>query len=388
MRRLVPTVFLAGWLALAGSVGAQELCPGFSIVIHTPEDDLMLSLHGAENPQEQLEALDKYVAEHPDSPFMPCVHEYYTIPYSKLNNYDKVIEHGEKGLAGEYRDLMLLKNLVTAYVASGRLGDMAFQAVLEAPEQIRKETTPARPTDATDEQWAEVQAEHEAKAREHRSYMEYAFFQLLQREPDPQKRIQWLDKFVEAYPESPNATQVQLNYFMAYQLAGNAEKAAEHGEKAIEADVNNLVALNLVADDYATRQTNLEKAEDYAKRALELATNLKKSEGMADEQFQLYQSQQQGLARVTLGYVAFQKAAKTRRVAPAIEEFKAAVDLLEGNPGLLGKALYFLASAYEFQIPPNHKGAMEALERAAKVEGPWKGPALELLAKVRKAAGQ
>lgn len=388
MRKLVPSMFLAGWLAIGASAQAQELCPGFSIVINTPEDSLMLALHGAESPEEQLEALDKYVSEFPESPFMPCVHEYYTIAYTKLNNFDKVIEHGEKGLAGEYRDLMLMKNLVTAYVASGRLGDAAFQAILEAPEQIRKETTPARSSDTTDEAWAQITEEAAAKAREHRAYMEYAFFQLLQREPNAQKRIQWLDQFVDAYPESPNKSQLHLNYFLAYQLAGNSTQAAEHGEKAIEADANNLLALNLLADDYATRQTNLEKAEEYAKRALAIATELKKAEGMTGEQFQLYQKQQQGLARLTLGYVAFQKAAKTRRVAPAIEEFKAAADLLDGNPNLLGKALYFLASAYEFQIPPNHKAAIDALSRAAQLESPWQGPSQELLAKVRKAAGQ
>jgi tetratricopeptide (TPR) repeat protein len=233
-----------------------------------------------------------------------------------------------------------------------------------------------------------VQAEHEAKAREHRSYMEYAFFQLLQREPDAQKRIQWLDKFAEAYPESPNATQVQLNYFMAYQMGGNSEKAAEHGEKAIEADPNNLLALNLVADDYATRGANLEKAEEYAKRALELATGLAKPEGMTDDQFGLYRNQQLGMARLALGNVAFQQGSRTRRVQPAIEHFKAAADLLEAAPPLLGRTLYYLGYAYEVVYPPNHKAAMDALGRAAEIASPWQGEARDLLAKVRKAAGQ
>jgi tetratricopeptide (TPR) repeat protein len=218
--------------------------------------------------------------------------------------------------------------------------------------------------------------------------MEYAFFQLLQREPNGQKRIQWLDQFVDAYPESPNATQIQLNYFLAYQMAGNAEKAGEHGEKAIEADPNNLVALNLVADDYATRQTNVDKAEKYANRALELATNLKKPEGMADEQFAAYQNQQMGMARLTLGYIAFQRGSQTRRVQPAIEHFKAAADLLEGAPQLLGRTLFYLGYAYEVIYPPNHKGAMDALARAAEIASPWQGEARELLAKVRKAAGR
>ncbi len=387
MRKLLVTVLLAGDLFVAGPLMAQQVCPGYSIVINTPEDELTLAYNGADNPQEQIAALDKFAQEHADSKFMPCAHEYYTMAYMKLNNYDKVIEHGEKGLA-EHQDLMLMMNLTKAYVASGKVSDNVFEVVLKAPEEIKTESLPSRSTTVGDEEWKKIVEEAEAQAKEWRAYMEYAFFQLLQRELDGNKRLQWLDRFVEAYPETPNAAQVNFNYFLAYKLANNPAKLDEYGEKAIASDPDNVATLNLVADDYATRQTNLGKAETYAKKALNLAPAMKKPEGMTDEQFKATHDSQLGWAHLNLGFVEYQQGSKTRKYAPAIQEFKTAIDLLNANPELQGRALYYLGYAYEASAPANHKGAIEALTRAVSLASSWQASAQDLLAKVKKAVGQ
>jgi hypothetical protein len=64
-------------------------------------------LNGADSPQEQLAALDKFAQEHADSKFMPCVNEYYASVNLKLKDYDKSIEYAEKDLAANYQDLNL-----------------------------------------------------------------------------------------------------------------------------------------------------------------------------------------------------------------------------------------------------------------------------------------
>jgi tetratricopeptide (TPR) repeat protein len=387
MRKLSLALLLAGGLCLVGPLRSQQVCPGFSIVINTPEDELTLAFNGAETPQEQIAALDKFVQEHPDSKFMPCAHEYYTLAYMKLNNYDKVIEYGEKGLA-EHQDVMLMMNVTKAYVASGKASDAAFETILKAPEQIKTEGTPSRPTAMSDEEWQKTQEEAAAQAKEWRAYMEYAFFQLLQREPDGNKRVQWLDRFVQAYPESPNAAQISFNYFLAYKLANNPAKLDEYGEKAVAADPNNPATLNLVADDYATRQANLDKAEAYAKKVLDLVPAMQKPEGMTNEQFKANQDSQLGFAHLTLANIAFQRGIKTKKVAPAIQEFKTAIDLLNSNPELQGRALFYLGWAYEAGTPANHKGAIDALTRAVSLPTSWQAQAQDLLAKVKKAVGQ
>ena len=384
MHKLFPAAVLAGWLFYALPLAAQLQC---SVVVNTAEDELMLAVNGAtENPQNQVAALDKYAQAHADSKFMPCVNNSYTSAYLKLNNFDKAIEYGEKNIAANQLDINQMLNLMKAYVASGKVTDLTFDAIGKAAGQIKVESKPDRPSTMNDADFAKLQEESAATAKDQRAYAEYAFFQLLPRVTDPTKRVQYLDAFVQAYPDTPNGAQVNFQYFVAYSYANNPAKAEEYGEKAIAGDPNNVEYLDTLASDYSTRRVNLDKATEYAKKVLQLAPAVKKPEGTTDEQFKATQNSQLGIAHLTLGYVGFLKAEKTHKVADVISEFKSAIDLLEGNPELQGKALFFLGNAYEFETPANHKAAVDALTRASNLQTSFQAPSKDLLAKVKKAA--
>lgn len=388
MRKLFLAMLLAGWLSYALPLGAQQVCPGLPYVANTPEDELMQAVNGAEKPEDQIAALDKFAQEHSDSKFMPCVDEYYTLAYLKLNNFDKVIEFGEKGMASNYQDMMLMLNVTKAYVASSKVSDTAFDIILKAPEQIKADANPNKPPNVSEAEWQKNLQELAEQGNEQRAYMEFAFFQLLPRVTDPNKRIQFLDGFMKSYPETKSMGQINFQYFLAYKMANNTAKADQYGEKAIASDPTNVPFLNLVADDYATARTNLDKAAEYARKVVELVPAMKKPEGMSDDQFKSYRDSQLGLAHATLGYIAFLKAGKSRKVAPTIQELKTAADLLNGNPELQARTLFYLGNAYEFEYPPNHRAAIDALTRASSLQSAWQGQARELLAKVKRAAGQ
>jgi len=388
MRKALLTVLLMGtMLAISPRLPAQAVCPGYSIVINTPEDELTLAYNGAEGPQDQVAALDKFMQAHADSKFAPCAHEYYTMSYLKLNEYDKVIEHGEKAVALGHRDVMTSLNVAKAYVASGKVGEGAFDAIVGAAEVIRTEGTPSRSSTLSEEDWQKELEAATAQANDWRAYMEYAFFQLIPREPDASKRIAWLDKFAEAYPDSPHPGQLHFQYFLAYKMTNQADKAIEAGEKAVAADANNVAAANLLAYDYAFVKRDADRATELAEKAFELSAAMKKPEGIADDQFQTDKNNQSGMARLTRGFSAYVKAEKTRKVGPAIDDLKAAADLLGGNPVLQAQALYLLGNAYEFQYPPNHKLAIDALTKASGIASPWQADSQNLLVNVKKAAG-
>jgi hypothetical protein len=388
MRRLLQAVLMIGFLVWALPSPAQTPCVGFSVVTNTPEDQLMLAVNGADKPEEQIAALEKFAQEHADSKFMPCVYEYLTSTNVKLSNFDKAVEYGEKDLAANYLDLNLAITLLKAYVGAGKANDAAFDIIAKSPDLIKKEMTPSKPANISDADWQKMQEEAGASAKDDRAFMEYAFFQLLPRVTDANKRVQYLDGFAQAYPDTTNAGQLNFQYFVAYAMLNNMAKADGYGEKAAVADPPNIVALNLVADSYATRQINLDKAGTYAKKALDLATSMKKPEGEPDEQFKTEQNNALGLAHLTLGYVAFQRASKTKKVGPAVQDLSAAAELLKANPEYQGKALFLLGNAYEFEYPPNHRLAIDALTRAAGLQSSFAPPSRDLLAKVKKAAGQ
>ena len=123
MHKLFQPVLVVICLLYALSLGAQTPCPSLSVVVNTPEDELMLAVNGAENPQDQIAALEKFAQAHADSKFLPCVYEYLTSANVKLNNLDKAIEWGEKDVAASYADLNLTINLLKTYVGSGKAGD-------------------------------------------------------------------------------------------------------------------------------------------------------------------------------------------------------------------------------------------------------------------------
>ncbi len=370
---------------------AQQPCPSFTVAVNTDEDHLMLAVIGADNPKEQLDALDSFVKDHSDSKFMPCVNEYYATVNFKLKEFDKSIEYAEKDLAVNYQDLNLFLTLLRAYASSTKVSDTAFEVINKVPDQVKTElSNPARPPKATDEDLAKIQKDNQELAKDSHDYAVWAFFQLLPRVTDPAKQTQVLDAFLKVYPdvEKDNAAQVDTAYFQAYQQQGNMDKTVEYGDKLIAADPNNVVALNTLGLIYAfySPHPSVEKAAGYAQKALPAAQALKKPDGVDDAAFKKEQDNQLGIANLTLGYAALNRAERTTKLAPAIEQLKTASTLLEGNPGLQGQALYYLAFAYERGYPANHHAAMEALNKAVTLPGPFQGQAQALLAKVKAAA--
>ena len=174
-------------------------------------------------------------------------------------------------------------------------------------------------------------------------------------------------------------------------MANKPDKVMEYGEKTIAADPNNLLAYNLLAYDYSIGRTNPDKAVDYAKKAIELASADEEARGrfpmLSSKRSRTTSSAWLTFRWDTLHYYAC-GAAKSKKLTPAIEELKTAADLLGANPELQGQALYYLAYAYESGTPVNHKGAMEALNKAASLQSSWKAQADDLLAKVKKAASR
>ena len=88
---------------------------------------------------------------------------------------------------------------------------------------------------------------------------------------------------------------------------------------------------------------------------------------------------------MTIGYAALVRAEKTGRIVPAIDELKLAGPLLAANPALAGQAYYFLAYFNERGTPPNHRGALDALNKAVALPGPMQPQSKALLAKVKAA---
>ncbi len=384
-------VFVVAALALASApLWAQQPCPTLSVTVGSDEDTLMLAVNGAEDPANQIAALDKFAKEHADSKFMPCVNEYEASAHFKQKEYDQAIDYAEKDLALNYQDLNLLLTLLRAYASSTKVSDTVFAVINKVPDQVKTETGhPAKPINASAEEWAKIQKDAAELAKDSHDYAVWAFFQVIPRVTDSAKRIQDLDEFLKTYPEAEkdNALQVDSLYFQSYQSAGNLDKTVEYGDKIIALDPANVEALNMVGFIYAFYMPHPQpdKGATYAQKALAAAQTRAKPGGMDDATFQKNQNTEKGMAHLTIGYDALVRAPKTLKIVPAINELKIAAPLLADNPALQGQALFYLANAYEMGTPAYHRGAYDALAKAVTLPGPMQGQAQALLKKVKAA---
>jgi hypothetical protein len=171
-------------------------------------------------------------------------------------------------------------------------------------------------------------------------------------------------------------------------MQNNLDKTVEYGDKVIAADPNSVVVLNTMGmiTAFYLPHPSPEKAAIYAQKGLAAAQGLKKPDGIDDAAFKKEQDTQMGIAHLVLGYAALMKAGRTTKFGPITDELKNSSDLLEGNAGLQGQALYYLAFACEKQYPANHQAAIVALNKAVTLPGPFQGQSQALLAKVKAAA--
>ena len=158
---------------------------------------------------------------------------------------------------------------------------------------------------------------------------EYNAFQAMLKEPDPQKRIGVAEAFLQKFGATTDfkdqAYQIEM---VAHQQLNESAKAIEAAHKAVEANPDNIAALNYLSyafpfvfkTDAADKDAQLAQAEADAKRGLETLQKLQKPANVSDDQF----NQQVKVLRANfngaLGFVALQK----KDYTSAITSLKAA----------------------------------------------------------------
>ena len=378
MRRFLLLVIIGLVTVCVRPLVAQQPCPGFpGVPIGSAEDYLIQYIFEAEDLEERIKILDEYVEDNPESKFLPCVEEYYALYYLQLQNNDKVIEHGEKAAESGKAGFLLYLNLTKAYVGKGGPAERGTEVTLISAGQLN-------------ELWNEPpeSEEEQAALRENltgsRSYLEYAFFQMVPRIQDANQRIQFLDQFPERFPESTLQGQLNLQYFAAYKMSNNEPKVIEHGEKAVAASPDDVVTLNLVAEDYADRGKNLEKATEYANKVLELAPSMERPAHIPEDRWEGVKSAQLGLAHESLGYIQYREGLPRKRFTSAVKEFKAAIELLEEDPFRQTRAKFRLGWTYAaMPATSGLKQAVSVLQEVAAASSPWQAAAQDTLNKVR-----
>ncbi len=372
MRRcLIPV--LALFAALATQAQAQ-IGKRIAVQAGSPEDKALSEISATSEPARKLELIDKFFAEYGKGDMAIVGYELYIAYYQAAKNYDKVSEYAEKLLSVDAENFPAAVNL---FRAAQEKGDT--QKLFAAGERVggllaQYKAKPA-PEGTTAEGWQLQKSSALAEAQDNINYVEYTLFSIGYQTRDPLARAALLERFAAAFPDSPYTANAQTLIASAYQEAQNYPKMLNYGQKILAGDPKNLSMLLLLSDYLSERGEQLDKAEGYAKKALDLLATAKKPEvaGLTEDQWAKQVALQKGLAWTSLGQIYI----NWRRDAQAVEAFRTAAPLLKAdqvtyarNQYRMGFALLNLKRVAE---------ARAALMEAASINSPYRGLAQEKL---------
>jgi len=361
-------------LALLFCIFAISLCAwsqNTPIVIPagTPEDKDLATITAENDGQKRIAAYLEFITKYADNKAAVAYAEWQlSQQYLAAGDNAKALDFGSKALAaypGNFDIIMSQASVAQAMKENGKVVDYAVQGA-EIYNSIAKQP---RPADMSDADWNSKITTEQNSAQSTYDFLETSAYNAIASEQDPAKRMTEIEKFTPAFPKSKFEAQIsQLALYSLRQL-NQPQRLVAYGEKALAANPNSLPTLLMMADAYSGDPKESAKAASYANKVLSIVGN--NPEG-GDKEKKSYA----GLAHVTLGRADLNQ----EKLIPAVTDLKAAVSLLQDDPSDQQAALYYLGYAYAKQ---NKKAdAIATLQKAAAINGPYQGPAREMLAKI------
>lgn len=148
---------------------------------------------------------------------------------------------------------------------------------------------------------------------------------------DLKQKIALGEAFVQKYPESRYRTVIYSTLTSAYLNTGQVEKMEEVGDKEVELNPNDVQVLavlgqtipRVINSKTADPAKELDKAERYAKRAIEVTPTITKPDNITEENFVNAKNMTLAMAHSGLGLVYVRHA----KYAEAITELEASVKI-------------------------------------------------------------
>jgi len=340
----------------------------------SPEDQALQTITAEQDAQKRAALYEDFVQKFSSNPAAAAYGNWQIAQiYQASGDSQKALDYGDKALAGAPDNLGLLVFQTNVAQSAKNYSKVIEYAVRggAAHNAAKKEAKPAAAGAET--------AEDEDAAADKNSYnfMEAAAFNAIANESDAKTRMDDIDRFTAAFPNSQFADQLSTYALMSLTQLNDLPRLLAYGEKTLATDPSNLSALLLLANAYVDdpKPGSLAKSVTYAQRAIAAA---KADAPDADKAHKV----SAGAAHSTLGY-AYMKQDKT---AAAIPELRAATVLLRDQSDQDAIALYRLGFAYAKLRRVDE--ARQVLAEAVKIPGPVQKPAEDLLLKVNAARTQ
>lgn len=341
----------------------------------TPEDRALTEINNATDAAKKLQLLDKFLAEFGQGDLAIAAYEIYMTHYAAEKNYDKAFEYGEKILQVDPDSFGAASTLLRLAQEKGDTAKMFDYGDKVGEILQRFMAAPAREGTSAEE-WRQQKIDTVATLADQINYVQYTLFNTAYQAPDPAQRAVLLERYVKCFPDSQYTSTAQSLVAASYRQSQNYPKMLEFANGILVRDPNNVGMMLLLADYWSEKAEELDKAEGYAKKSLDLLAKAEKPAQVTEEQWTQQKSVQQGLAQAALGQIYVNQ----NKLPLAVEAFKAAAQFVKSDPGSYACNLYRLGFTYARM--KNNVEARKALTEAAAIEGPCKEMAQDTLTKV------
>lgn len=380
-----PTLALILALTLSATLAAQAPDIRSPDINTSAPDGAMLAEAGiAETAEERIPILESVLVEHPDTKYKGYVLLQLQGAYIQQQQWDKAVETGNALLEIVPNDLEVRHNINQSLLQLGRWDELG--ETLTAARPLADEAVKAPKPEDPDEDEEAMYESQIAYAEGVVQWLEWATNTAGLQQTDPAKKIAWMDRLRENYPESQYAKNREMDYVQAYQAAGDQANMVVWMKKAVEAGQGDEALLYQLAENAYGPET-YEESKGYAQQILDRleAQGDAPREGMTAEQWTAHKTKYEAYARFVLGRIEVAKNNKPGYRAGRAQLLQT-VDFLKEEGGPRYHLLsYFLGVCYvQLDIQgDNIQKALYWMGQAASTDGPFKAQAQGAVKKIR-----
>jgi tetratricopeptide (TPR) repeat protein len=366
-------IFLVATLLTAAFAGAQV--EKVIIPAGSPEDQAMQAISGENDVQKRIAMLQDFLQKFSGNRQAVTYGEWQLAEaYLDQGDTAKALEYGKKAADSQPNNLDILMFLAGA-AHRAKANDVIVDCAVRGGAAFNGIAVQPKPDGMSDEAYQLRIKQAQDPARSSFEYLETSGLNAMVDESDAKKRMTYIERYMAAFPGSRFQEQITQLALQTLGQLNDSARLASFSQKALAANPNSVSTLVVLSEAYgaSAEPASGTRAETYARKALELAAAQKPT---AENRMALFS----GLAHSALGYALL----KQDKNVPAIAELKAATAQLKEQADAYPAALYRLGFAYA--KTGRLTEAKTALTELAAIDGPYRQPARDLLAKVEAGA--
>lgn len=367
-------VFVAIGILLAASVAGAQVAK-ITIPAGSPEDQALQAITAENDGEKRMAMLQDFLQKFSGNP-QAVIYGQWQVAQQYLDQGDtaKALEYGKKAADGQPNNMDILVFLAGAAVRA-KAFDVIVDCAVRGGTAFNGIAAQPKPEGMDAEDYALRIKQAQDPLRNSFEFLEVSGLNAMVDEPDAKKRMGYIERYLGAFPGSRFQEQITQIALQTLGQLNDSARLASFSQKALAANPNSVSTLVVLSEAYgaSAEATSGARAESYARKALEVAGGQKPT---PENRLALFT----GLAHSALGYALL----KQDKNLPAIAELKLATAQLKDQPEAYPPALYRLGFAYA--KTGKLAEAKVALTELAAIEGPYRQPARDLLAKVQAGA--